>query len=93
MAATESVTMVQMEEKLRGDAEGTYRDYVLGRFAQLQSGVQAEMDRGLAPDDFESFNRIKLAAENAQAIVKIIWARNAAGNADSGAGTGLPSLL
>ncbi|HSI83003.1 MAG: hypothetical protein ACAI35_00825 [Candidatus Methylacidiphilales bacterium] len=91
-ANTDPVTMVDMEQKLREDPEGAYRDYALGRFVQLQNSVQVELNRGLAPDEFEAFNRIKLAAENAQAIVQIVWAKNNSTSATAPA-TSLPGLL
>jgi hypothetical protein len=71
--ADDDLDLLEMQSRLRGDRDGSYRDEVLQRLAALHAKADAAMRRGLAPADYQAAERLKEGSEAAARIVAAAW--------------------
>ncbi|MDR1458178.1 MAG: EscE/YscE/SsaE family type III secretion system needle protein co-chaperone [Puniceicoccales bacterium] len=64
------ITMVEMERLLLNDVSGDYRRSLLDKLAGYKSELVYKLNSGLSLDRFEVYNRIKVALEKAQEVIK-----------------------
>jgi hypothetical protein len=69
----EKVTMLDMEQKLAGDASGAYRDKVLASLADDRAAIRRAVDAGLPPADFEQANKVLQGIDAATKAVQTLW--------------------
>lgn len=62
--------MVEMERRLLDDANGSYRKFLLDRLIEYKSELSYRLNSGLSSDRFEVYNKIKMALEKAQEVIK-----------------------
>jgi len=61
--------MLDMEEKLKDDENGMYRKEVMERLNALDRDLKRRMDAGLAPDEFETAEKLQQAAGAAALVI------------------------
>ncbi|MEM9280416.1 MAG: EscE/YscE/SsaE family type III secretion system needle protein co-chaperone [Verrucomicrobiota bacterium] len=66
-----SIVLLDIETKLKEDSEGAVRDQLVGTLEEDARRVKTEMDRGLAPDEFEVAQKMKAALEASVHVVKV----------------------
>jgi len=71
----ESIVLLDIETQLKEDAEGQVSETLVGSFQEEAGRVKAEMDRGMAPDDFAVAEKMKTAFETSAAVIKAYHAR------------------
>jgi type III secretion system YseE family protein len=71
----QAINLVEMEERLAGDAAGTYRDQIVARFNNQLQDLKRQIDAGLAPADFEVAQKLNSALTAAVAVVDKVWQR------------------
>ena len=69
----EPTRLLETEELLANDPEGTYRDEVLGHLAEQDAAVKSALDSGLAPDEFQILSRFRDALGAAETAVNQLW--------------------
>lgn len=76
----DEMDLLEIQERLRADPGGSYRDSVLARLETMHSRAQAAMRRGLAPAEYREAERLAEATQAAARIVAVAWrAAHAAG--------------
>lgn len=68
-----NLEMVDLEARIRSDADGSLRNQLCQDFDNELIGLQRQMDAGLAPDDFERANKLKMAIQTAKSVVDVFW--------------------
>jgi hypothetical protein len=66
MGKKERITLIEMERKLLGDKNGSYRRELLEKLAEYQQFVKSRINGGLNPNGFDVFNKLKQALESAK---------------------------
>jgi hypothetical protein len=66
MEKKERLTLSEMERKLLGDGDGRYRAGILEQLAEYQRLVAQRLSRGLPPQMYNIFNKLKRALESAK---------------------------
>ena len=69
----EMVYMLDLEEELEKDANGSCKKALTDQLAEHLSGVKAAMNSGLSPDEFSSMQKLKDALEAAMVVVENSW--------------------
>ena len=71
--ADEKIRMVEMEERLAADQDGSYRDSVCAAIDGELADLKRQIDAGVPPDEFEQAAKLRSALERANAVVKLVW--------------------
>ena len=69
----QNLEMVDLEARIRSDADGSLRNQLCQDFDNELRDVQRQMDAGLAPDDFDRANKLKTAIQTARSVVEVFW--------------------
>jgi len=69
----QNLEMVDLEARIRSDADGALRNQLCADFDNELQGLQRQMDAGLAPDDFDRANKLKAAIQSARSVVEVYW--------------------
>lgn len=62
--------MLDIESNLKNDATGTYKKELLGKFSSFEMEVRTELNKGLAPDEYENLNKLLQAVEASISVVE-----------------------
>ena len=65
--------LLEIQERLRADADGTQRDALLAQLAEMHQRAADAMRRGLAPAEYRQAERQAEAAQAAARIVAAAW--------------------
>lgn len=66
-------TVLEMEEKLKQDAQGAYKKELLDRISDTRVQVKKAMDTGLPTEEFQVMERLKKALDAADAVIQRAW--------------------
>ena len=70
---SERTFMVDMEQQLSQDADGTYRDAVCQKLQDELAAIKKQVDAGLPPEDFDRANKVAEALQKAVGVVRLAW--------------------
>jgi len=62
--------MLDIESNLKDDSTGTYKNELLGTFNTFEMEVRSELNKGLAPDEYENLNRLLQAVEASISVIE-----------------------
>lgn len=68
-----AVPLLDMEEGLKKDADGTYRKEIVDQFAAFSSQIKRTMDSGLPPDEFQKWEQLRNGVDAASNVVEKVW--------------------
>ena len=71
--AQDPQAILEMEEQLKKDTDGTYRKQLLDQLSVSLGEIKNALDAGLAPDEFQAMNQLKDAVEDASTVVENVW--------------------
>ena len=66
------VMILEMEEALAEDADGSVRDELVSKLRDDGRVVKQAMDQGLPPEEFEQARKIQDALERAARVVELV---------------------
>ena len=67
--------VLQLEQNLKNDVAGIYKNEILEKFSQTSSEVRIELNQGVEPEQYEKLNRLLKALEASTEIVEQVWAQ------------------
>jgi hypothetical protein len=67
--------MLQIEQNLRNDLSGIYKNEVLDKFNQAASQVRFELNQGVSPSEYEKLNKFLRGLEAGCEVVEQFWAQ------------------
>lgn len=67
--------VLQLEQNLKNDVAGIYKNEILERFSQTSSEVRFELNQGVEPEQYDKLNRLLKALEASTEIVEQVWAQ------------------
>lgn len=67
--------VLQLEQNLKNDVAGIYKNEILEKFSQTASEVRVELNQGVEPDEYEKLNRLLKALESSAEVVEQVWAQ------------------
>lgn len=67
--------VLQLEQNLKNDVAGIYKNEILEKFSQASSEVRVELNQGVEPDQYDKLNRLLKALEASTEIVEQVWAQ------------------
>lgn len=65
--------VLQLEQNLKNDVAGIYKNEILEKFSQTASEVRVELNQGVEPDEYEKLNRLLKALESSAEVVEQVW--------------------
>lgn len=65
--------ILDIEEKLAGDADGSYRNSLCDSLRSELSAVKRHIDAGLPPDEYQEASQYLAALESAISVVERAW--------------------
>ena len=70
---SKTVAPATLLDALRADPEGVARDSAIKQIQGKRSGIQKEMNSGIAPEEFQKLSKVEKALEESSAIVEAMW--------------------
>lgn len=67
--------VLQVEQNLKNDVSGIYKNELLDKFSQVASEVRVELNQGVEPDEYERLNRFLKALEASSEVVEQVWSQ------------------
>ena len=67
--------VLQLEQNLKNDVAGIYKNEILEKFSQTSSEVRIELNQGVEPEQYDKLNRLLKALEASTEIVEQVWAQ------------------
>jgi hypothetical protein len=61
--------MLDIEKNLKDDKSGAYKRELLAKFNTFELEVRSELNKGLAPNEYDQLNRLLQAVESSIAVV------------------------
>ena len=65
--------MLQLEQNLRNDTSGMYKNELLDKFNQTASQIRFELNQGVSPDEYNKLNSFLQALEASCEVVEQVW--------------------
>ncbi|WGZ91767.1 MAG: EscE/YscE/SsaE family type III secretion system needle protein co-chaperone [Candidatus Thiocaldithrix dubininis] len=65
--------MLQIEQNLRNDVSGLYKNELLNKFAQLSSEIRYELNQGVEPEEYDRLSKFLLALDASSEVVEQVW--------------------
>lgn len=62
--------MLEIESNLKNDATGAYKQELLEKFTTLGTEVRTELNKGLAPDEYDRLSQLLKAVEASISVVE-----------------------
>ncbi len=62
--------MLDIESNLKNDKGGAYKRELLNKFSSFEVEVRSELNKGLAPDDYEKVSKLLQAVEASVSIIE-----------------------
>ena len=75
--ANDTLVLLEMEDKLVADADGSYRDEICSRLNDCAAEVRQRLDAGLATDEFAQASKLNDAFTAAEETVVERWQAHA----------------
>lgn len=75
MAASNESAYLNIEQSLQADASGDAKRKMVDEFRQYSHDVRAEMNKGVAPDEYKRLEAIEKGLTAAAQVVEQMWAR------------------
>ena len=66
---------LQIEENLKKDVSGIYKNDLLEKFNQAASQVRFELNQGVDPAEYEKLNKLLQAIESSSEVVEQVWSQ------------------
>ena len=67
--------VLQLEQNLKNDVSGIYKNEVLEKFSQAASEVRFELNQGVEPEQYDKLNRFLKALEASTEVVEQVWSQ------------------
>lgn len=67
--------MLQIEQNLRNDVSGLYKNDLLNKFAQLSSEIRYELNQGVEPEEYDRLSKFLLALDASSEVVEQVWSQ------------------
>lgn len=67
--------VLQLEQNLKNDVAGIYKNEILEQFSQASSEVRVELNQGVEPGEYEKLNRLLKALEASTEVVEQVWSQ------------------
>lgn len=67
--------MLKIEQNLRNDVSGIYKNELVGKFNHAASQVRFELNQGVSPDEYNKLNSFLQALEASSEVVEQFWAQ------------------
>ncbi|MBK8453161.1 MAG: EscE/YscE/SsaE family type III secretion system needle protein co-chaperone [Thiofilum sp.] len=64
---------LQIEENLKKDVSGIYKNELLEKFNQAASQVRFELNQGVDPVEYNKLNKLLQAIEASSEVVEQVW--------------------
>lgn len=64
---------LQIEENLKKDISGVYKNELLEKFNQAASQVRFELNQGVDPVEYNKLNKLLQAIEASSEVVEQVW--------------------
>ena len=65
--------MLQIEQNLRNDVSGLYKNELLNKFAQLSSEIRYELNQGVEPEEYDRLSKFLLALDASSEVIEQVW--------------------
>ena len=65
--------MLQIEQALRNDISGMYKNELMDQFNQAASQVRFELNQGVSPEEYHKLNSFLQASEASCEVVEQFW--------------------
>ena len=65
--------VLQLEQNLKNDVSGIYKNEILEKFNQTASEVRVELNQGVEPDQYDKLNRLLKALESGTEVIEQVW--------------------
>lgn len=73
MANADMPSLLDLEDKLRQDEEGRYKNSLLDELEEHDRALKRMIDRGVTAPEFERLNKTREAVEAARSAVTKLW--------------------
>ncbi len=67
--------VLQLEQNLKNDVAGIYKNEILEKFSQAASEVRVELNQGVEPSQYDKLNRLLKALEASTEVVEQVWSQ------------------
>lgn len=67
--------ILQIEQNLKNDISGIYKNEILEKFSQVASEVRFELNQGVEPAEYENLNKFLQALEAGSEVVEQVWSQ------------------
>jgi hypothetical protein len=67
--------MLQIEQNLRNDVSGLYKNELLNKFAQLSSEIRYELNQGVEPEEYDRLSKFLLALDASSEVIEQVWSQ------------------
>lgn len=65
--------VLQLEQNLKNDVSGIYKNEILEKFSQAASEVRFELNQGVEPEQYDKLSRFLKAIEASTEVVEQVW--------------------
>nr|CAA6827538.1 MAG: EscE/YscE/SsaE family type III secretion system needle protein co-chaperone [uncultured Thiotrichaceae bacterium] len=65
--------VLQLEQNLKNDVSGIYKNEILEKFSQAASEVRFELNQGVEPEEYDKLSRFLKAIEVGTEVVEQVW--------------------
>lgn len=65
--------VLQLEQNLKNDVSGIYKNEILEKFSQAASEVRFELNQGVEPEEYDKLSRFLKAIEVSTEVVEQVW--------------------
>jgi len=65
--------ILQIEQNLKNDISGIYKNEILEKFNQVASEVRFELNQGVDPAEYEKLSKFLQALEASSEVVEQVW--------------------
>ncbi|CAA6824236.1 MAG: EscE/YscE/SsaE family type III secretion system needle protein co-chaperone [uncultured Thiotrichaceae bacterium] len=65
--------VLQLEQNLKNDVSGIYKNEILEKFSQTASEVRFELNQGVEPEQYDKLSRFLKAIEASTEVVEQVW--------------------
>lgn len=67
--------VLQLEQNLKNDVSGIYKNEILDNFSQAASEIRFELNQGVEPDEYNKLSQLLKAIETSAEVVEQVWAQ------------------
>lgn len=65
----------QVEQKLKDDVSGIYKNELLEKFNQASSQVRVELNQGVDPEEYNKLNKLLQAIDASTEVIEQVWSQ------------------